>query len=68
MANAKKCDRCGSYYDKNTKHRTTGRVIGGMISGIQTETRLGEKDCSYDLCDDCITDLFEFLDGKESKD
>lgn len=64
MANAKKCDRCGIYYDKNTDHKTTGRLIGSIISGVATIDRMCDRDKSYDLCDNCLTDLFEFLENK----
>lgn len=68
MADAKKCDRCGKYYDKNEKHETSGKIHGRKLAGVKT---IDTNDCWYnhfDLCDDCLTDLFEFLSGKELKD
>lgn len=64
MANAKKCDICGRYYDKNTKYTSSGRLAGSIISGIATTNRIYEKDKCYDLCDKCLTELFEFLENK----
>lgn len=63
--NAKKCDRCGAYYDKNKKHKTFGRISGGVISGIWMVDRNGTNERRFDLCDDCIGDLKEFLNIKE---
>ena len=53
---AKKCDRCGKYYDENKKHKTTGRIHGGKIDGFCITAR-GSNDKWFDLCDDCIGDL-----------
>lgn len=64
MANAKKCDRCKNYYDENTKYKTKGRLIGSIISGVATTNRIYEKDKCYDLCDKCLTELFDFLENK----
>ena len=50
MAIAKKCDRCGKYYDK--KH--------GMcftVSELNTDFK--------DLCDECLDKLHIFLNGAE---
>lgn len=64
MSNAKKCDRCGRYYDKNIKHKSSGRLIGSIISGVATTNRIYDNDNCYDLCDKCITELYEFLENK----
>ena len=53
---AKKCDRCGTYYDENKKHKTTGRVHGGTISGFCTTAQSSYDKC-FDLCDDCVGSL-----------
>lgn len=65
MANALKCDRCGKFYIKNEKHKTSGRVNGGILGGITTVSTNENHDKWLDLCDDCISDLLDFLDGKE---
>lgn len=68
MANAKKCDRCGKFYENNKKHETSGRIHGSKLTGISTTDTNTCSDKWFDLCDDCLTDLFEFLSGKELKD
>ena len=63
MADAKKCDRCGKFYDENT----ITKIINGFkykIGGI-TVMSTGGSDIFYaDLCDDCVKDLNKFLNGE----
>lgn len=63
MAKARKCDRCGSFYEKNTLHNTTGRIHGSILGGIALTDISGENDERYDLCDNCIVELFNFLNS-----
>mgnify|MGYP001773361988 FL=1 len=56
MANAKKCDRCGNYYDKNKGVKS---INGCFVSGIRLETSGPYTD--LDLCDSCISELYTFL-------
>ena len=62
MANAKKCDRCGKYYDKNQKFKikntTTDFADGIKFTGVK-----GYDSSQFDLCDDCIEKLYNFLGG-----
>ena len=65
MATAKKCDRCGKYYDKNIEHKQNinGRLYyeDGMCFTIAT---LAELTTDFkDLCDDCLEELHMFLSG-----
>lgn len=67
MATAKKCDRCGKYYDKNIEHKQNinGRLYyeDGMCFTITT---LAELTTDFkDLCDDCLDKLHIFLNGAE---
>ena len=58
---AKKCDRCGAYYDKNEKHKV---VIGVCNEKIECVAILTSSEKIYrraDLCDDCIDELKDFL-------
>ena len=56
MANAKKCDRCESYYDKNKGVKS---INGCFVRGIRLET---SGPCrNLDLCDSCISELYTFL-------
>ena len=64
MAIAKKCDRCGKYYDKNTEHKQniSGRLYyeDGMcftVSELNTDFK--------DLCDEYLDKLHIFLNGAE---
>lgn len=65
MATAKKCDRCGKYYDKNTayKQNVCGRAYfeDGMCFTTVAELCGSAKD----LCDDCLNKLHMFLNGAE---
>lgn len=53
MANAKKCDRCGKYYDKNDRKM--------WLYNASPDARN-----ALDLCDECVTELKKWFD--ESKD
>lgn len=53
MANAKKCDRCGKYYDKNDRK-------------MWLYTANPDARNALDLCDECVTELKKWFD--ESKD
>lgn len=68
MASAKKCDRCGVFYETNTQIKETfgcfRRTLSGMCFATVDEEYITEKD----LCDDCISKLKMFLDGKELKE
>ena len=65
MANAKKCDRCGKYYDKNKQHPFTGSAMVSVIDGVAFTRQDGGITNCYDLCDDCITLLKEWLKGEK---
>lgn len=55
MADAKKCDRCNKYYDKNKN---------GFYSGICFLDYDRYKRRVTDLCDECITEAKLFLENK----
>ena len=64
MATAKKCDRCGKYYDKNIEHKQNinGRLyyedgMGFTSAEVTTDFK--------DLCDECLYKLHIFLNGAE---
>lgn len=60
MAKAIKCDRCGAYYDKNERFVVL-RNGSTRVDGIATTTLNGFYHKSYELCDDCLEKLREFL-------
>ena len=70
MAAAKKCDRCCKYYDKNEKHTVPENGYKYILGGIATTIiRTNNMFKQYDLCDECLDDLFDFLCGaKVDKD
>ena len=64
MARANKCDRCGSYYDKNNGVQS---INGCFVECICLQT--SGPYMVLDLCDSCINELYKFLrlDDKEDK-
>lgn len=65
---ALKCDRCGRYYEKNVLVKSKGSAIGSVIGGFYTRTKDGKADEPFDLCDDCIKNLFEWKGKPEFED
>lgn len=61
---ARKCDRCGKYYDKNEKMHK-GNSCKYTPSGIVEESIYGHYYNHKDLCDDCLEKLERFLNGAE---
>lgn len=60
MSKAKKCDRCGKFYEKNVVMKSKGSALGSIIGGIETSTKEGITDEYFDLCDDCVKSLYEW--------
>lgn len=56
----KKCDKCGAIYEKNKKCKTK-EVGNGIVSTIATISEKGFIDEEYDLCDECIEKLYDWL-------
>lgn len=56
----KKCDRCGAIYEKNKKCKTKA-TGNGIVSTIATISERGIPDEEYDLCDECIEKLYDWL-------
>lgn len=67
MSKAKKCDRCGKFYEKNVVMESKGSAIGSTIGGIKTVTKDGTTDEHFDLCDDCVKSLFKWKGKPEVK-
>jgi len=55
--NAKKCDRCGNYYERK------GFNNGDLII---TKYNFLSPDEQYDLCDNCLCELKKFMEGKKN--
>lgn len=60
----KKCDRCGAIYEKNEKCKTK-EVGNGIVSTIVTVSERGLPDEEYDLCDECIEKLYDWMKDNE---
>ena len=65
MANAKKCDRCGKYYDENTRFKSNNCRYAQRVSSVTEITVGGYHYKNYDLCDDCIADFRAFISGRK---
>lgn len=58
MANAKKCDRCGSYYEHYDN-------IAGGAETIQFRRRNNFLIASVDMCPTCMGKLWTWMGGEE---
>ena len=61
MSNAKKCDRCGKYYD-----RYDGVVSSTGLRYTQIQL-LGDNTVTFDLCEGCMNTFLTWLDGLVKK-
>ena len=66
MATARKCDRCGSHYDANTKYEIPSYLNTRHVIGISTLVSNNfnypkEPGISYDLCDKCLESFYNWL-------
>ncbi len=65
MSIVKQCDRCKAIYQNNTERKIAGRKYMDEVEEIRIE--LGglkgrASRMKYDLCDDCIKELSEWLE------
>lgn len=65
MANAKKCDRCGSYYDSYNDKSNAKKINGIMLINIDSNNRYFSHG-PYDLCPACSDELMKWF-GKENE-
>lgn len=68
---AKKCDRCGKYYDKNSN--TLGRSFKNSngvtnLSGMAYINIVNDVKGRTDLCDECIEKLMKFMKMEDMKE
>ena len=73
MANAKKCDRCGDYYDANTKYEIPSYLNTRHAIGISTLVSSDlnyptEPGIRYDLCDKCLESFYNWLGCENAAD
>ena len=66
MAIAKKCDRCGSFYDRYEKQTkvmdssTTYTINGASFVYFNTEN-IATSRVKFDLCPTCLDELIDFM-------
>ena len=60
MASAKKCDRCKKFYEKNNGVKC---INGCFVRTIKICTN--GPYLELDLCDDCIEELYKFLNKED---
>lgn len=62
MSMARKCDRCGKFYERNTvkweDYAARDVACGFTINGRRTDM------ITYDLCDSCVEELKGFMGMK----
>ena len=66
MATARKCDRCGSYYDSYNIINNSEKINGIMLINIYSDNRYFSHG-SRDLCPACSNELMKWF-KKENKD
>lgn len=60
---AKKCDRCGAFYEKEKEH-SNGGMFFDKIYKINSYISNGSNLCAvFDLCPDCRKAFEEFMKG-----
>lgn len=67
MAMARKCDRCGGYYEEyNRKKRFVDPVNAvAFVSRHRDGGWTGDKRDSFDLCPNCLEAVANFVRGEE---
>lgn len=62
MSDAKRCDRCGNYYQHDD-------LIDAGSNGIMTFNKYGQRLDSYDLCKACIEEFKNWIssNGRKNK-
>ena len=64
MAEVKKCDRCGKIYEKNEMHKAKEyHPTPRNIVGIAAIDKYLKTDRFFELCDDCLTEFFDYFMG-----
>ena len=66
MSLAKRCDRCGCFYSKNTieDQKFNSKAKTPIIGGVMKVDRKGNfYDTQIDFCDECVFDFINFMNG-----
>lgn len=62
MSDAKKCDRCGGYYDRSKVEIGRNKLLFGYVA---LYSRVGSQIKRCDLCDNCVKKLINWLDNEK---
>ena len=67
MAYARKCDRCGRFYDEKYVEGFEKKIkLDDLpVQGIKIIFNPGEYGKYYDLCPECIIDFLKFMNINE---
>lgn len=67
MANAKKCDRCGNYYQESEPNafESLSNYFSGMVSQSEVLHRIAVIEKCLDLCPACSKSLKRWMKLKE---
>lgn len=69
MALAKKCDRCKKLYEsKSIPFKRKNLVNGVCLVEIENDGRSYSQKGFYDLCPDCLKELYIWLYGEEKEE
>ena len=60
MANARKCDRCGLYYDEYNVQNNAEKINGIMLINIDSDNRYFSHG-PHDLCHACSDELMKWF-------
>lgn len=68
MANAKKCDRCGRYYDSNvlSAMQSAAAALEKLKRSLQQEA-VKQIEENVDLCPQCVNSLKRWYKGKDGE-
>lgn len=70
MANAKKCDRCGAFYEiseLDNALNNLGKALQGFCNGTSTKNFVDRFDSHFDVCDICLKSFGQWWkDGKHN--
>lgn len=60
MAVARKCDRCGVYYDEYNVKNNAGKINGIVFANIVSQDKYYSRGL-YDLCPACSDELMKWF-------
>lgn len=67
MAVAKKCDRCGKFFEPYNYRDDSSKINGIMTLNLDSTNRYFTHG-PYDLCPSCSTELMNWFNASEEKE